>query len=374
MNAGRGGVVNVVWRLAELLRDRLNHEVVVISDHGNDLDRLVDMGVTHELVPFRGQFKTLWASRQRLRRIYQDFQPDIVHSHSRWPSMVSIAAGRRPDVSTLHMSTLTGHGSRWDIGWLRRQLSGWGSTVTTLDQTARQMLISELGLAPDRIAVVPNGIDHRRFHPLDAEARQAVRRELGLGPADRVAVFVGALIDRKRPDWCIDAVAQARQSGNADARLVLMGHGDMSDTLRSRLQADGLKDVVLMPGHVDPLPWYQAADVMLLPSTTEGFPLVCVEAMLCGLPLIRTRSGGCDEQIEEGKTGHIVEVDDHQGFIDRTVSLLGDAELSDSFGRSSQQRALDHFTEGRYLELLMEIYGRYSSAEVDQAVLEEGAA
>ena len=359
MNAGKGGVVNVVWRLAELLRDG-GHEVVVACDEGSDLPRLGAMGpgVRHVMVPFRGQAKSLLASRGALRRLYREWRPDVVHSHSRWPSMVSIAAGRRPGVSTLHMDTLTSHGSRLDSGVLRRVLSGWGKTVTTLDGGAREMLIETFGLAPERVVVVPNGIDPARFDVPDAAGKAAAREAVGVPAGARLALFVGALNDRKRPVWAVEAVAAARTRGVAGAELAVLGEGPEMAACRDRAAALRVAEAVRMEGHTDPRPWYRAADVLVLPSSQEGFPLVCVEAMLCGLPLVRTRSGGASEQIEDGRNGYVVDTDDRPGFIERTAEVLADAERAAAMGGASRELALAEFTEERLMERLMGIYRR----------------
>jgi len=355
VNAGAGGVVNVVWQLARLLSSR-GIEVRVASDSGSDIPRLAAWGVPHVHVPFNRGLRELLPARRALRELLRTWRPDVVHSHSRWPSMVSFVAGRAPDVSTLHLDRLTSHGSIFDRGRARRLLSVWGRHVTTLDDATRSMLIHEFALEPERVHVVPNGIDPSVYTPASAAEREAARAELGLEAGDSVALFVGQLIDWKRPDWAVRALSRTLARGSSNARLVICGDGPFRAQLTALSDELGVAAACRFLGRRAPIPAYHAADFAVLPSSQEGFPLVCVEAMLCGLPVLRTRAGGCDLQIVEGKTGWAVDIGDEASFHERFAAAIADRDATRRTGEYARKYAAENFNETKFLESTLDVY------------------
>jgi glycosyltransferase involved in cell wall biosynthesis len=356
VNAGPGGVVNVVWQLARGLTAR-GHSVEVASDEGAELERLRDWKIPHRHVSFGRGWRGLLQQRREMRDFLRSFAPDLVHSHSRLPSLVASLAGRAPDVSTLHTDQLTSHGSVLDRGLVRRALSVWGRTVTTLDESARSMLLRELGLSPERVQVVPNGVDPRKFDPPSAEARARARRKLELGDEDRVAVFVGSMVDLKQPDRAVAALARAREKGLTAARLILVGDGPLFAEVRALAARLGVDGDCRFLGWSDPRDAYQAADFLILPSRSEGFGLVCVEAMLCGLPVLRTRLGGSDRQIVEGKTGWAVDVGNDDALFAKFLEAVRDPDLTRRCGEAARAHALATLTEEIFLDSMERVYG-----------------
>ena len=290
-----------------------------------------------------------------MRDFLRSFAPDLVHSHSRLPSLVSSLAGRAPDVSTLHSDQLTSHGSVLDRGLVRRALSVWGRTVTTLDESARAMLLRELGLSPDRVQVVPNGVDPRNFDPPSAEARSRARGRFELGEGDRVAVFVGSMTDVKAPDRAVAALAHARGKGTP-AKLLLCGDGPMLAEVRALAERLGVDRDCRFLGWTDPKDAYRAADLLILPSRSEGFGLVCVEGMLCGLPVLRTRLGGSDSQIVEGKTGWAVDAGNDEALFGKFLEAVRDPELTRRCGEAARAHALANLTEEKFLDAMERVY------------------
>lgn len=373
VNAGKGGVVDVVWRLAFGLIER-GHDVLIACDHGSEEHRIAGLGARHALVRFDKGPKTFPRARRELSRALRSFRPDVIHSHSRWPSMVCIATGRRPDVSTLHSDQLTAHGGRFDRGPVRRFLSVWGKRVVTLDESARQMLIREFGLAPERIVVAPNSVQTERFNPPTPEERAAHRASLGIGGDDRAAAFVGQLIADKQADWCIRGLRAALDRGVANARLIVTGDGPCQEDLTRLAASEGVSDRCVFTGWRDPRAVYSAADFLALPSRREGFGLVCVEAMLNQRPVLRTRRGGCDQQIIENKTGWSVDPDDEGGFIEKFVEALADPERTASCGPAARRHAIEQFSEHRFVERMLAIYAGSAESGEDPAELDGNTA
>lgn len=351
-------MVNVVWQLAEVLVRDHGCAVFVACDFGSELRRLDAVGAVHVPVPFDRGPRSFLRARRALARLYRRERPEVIHSHSRWPSMVSVAAGRRPDVSTLHAQVLTGHGSTLDRGIFRRLLSRWGDRVTVLDDEARRMLAATFGLDPARIEVVPNGVDQDRFRPPSAAERAGARARLGLSTSDRVMLFVGEMTAGKRVRWCLEALATAIRSCR-DAKLLLLGDGAERRLCEDDARTRGLLDRCRFLGWSDdPLPSYWASDVLLLPSASEGFGLVCVEAMMCGVPCVRTWTGGARAQVIDGVTGWGVAGTDVAEFAEIAARVVRDPTLCAHVGAAAREHAASHFDASSYVRRMVDVYMR----------------
>ena len=154
------------------------------------------------------------------------------------------------------------------------------------------------GVPAERVTVIPNGVDHAVFHPVDSSARLALRRQLGL-PVDRcLALFVGGDWERKGVRDAISAVA-----GLPDVTFVVVGNGD-EGAMRAHAARVGAEANVCFAGASrTPEQWYQAADLLLFPSRYEAFSLVTLEAAGCGLPIVAHSINGTEDLIRPGENG-----------------------------------------------------------------------
>ncbi|MGP1352096.1 MAG: glycosyltransferase [Parasphingopyxis sp.] len=156
-----------------------------------------------------------------------------------------------------------------------------------------------LGMAADKIAVHYTGIDKELFRPVDRAAEKA-----RLGITGPLIVTVGALIPRKGQRLVIDALRDI-----SDATLWCIGEGSDRRMLEERISASGLGDRVRMPGnlpHAEVAALLATADVMALPSTSEGLANAWVEALACGTPIVISEAGGAAELIDRPEAGEIV--------------------------------------------------------------------
>lgn len=170
-------------------------------------------------------------------------------------------------------------------------------------------LAFELGVAAEKTEVVGNGVDVRRFHPVDqAEARA----RLGLPQDAKVLVSVGGLVERKGMHRVIDCLPGLLAQHPRLHYVVVGGggpEGDMRGELEAQVQRLGLADRVHFIGEVPPdeLKWpLSAADVFVLATRNEGWANVFLEAMACGLPVVTTDVGGNREVVCRSELGSIV--------------------------------------------------------------------
>lgn len=321
--------------------------------------------------PMKGGPLALWHSRKILRRFVDSHPVDILHAHYRRATMVGRglqhggSGGRRPPLLyTLHLSHIP-------LNWPRRWLTDFGDHTHVASAGARQWLMDEGGLSPERITVIPHGIDPHRFCRPDDSARSLARGNLGIQGAGLVAAYVGRLDYPKNEAWLVD-LAEASRQRLPHLRIVLAGDGPNQSRIARQVVKRGLGDRITLLGHRDPLLVYHAADALLLPSAREGFSLVCIEAMSTGIPVLRTRTSGSSETIVEGVTGRTVAID-RDPFIAAAMDFLSDLPALRRMGAAAAEHVRQHLTFQRQFEQTLALYQRLAAAEAPISLASAGA-
>ena len=204
-------------------------------------------------------------------------------------------------------------------------------------------------------------MDHTLFVPGD---RAAARERLHLSGL-RLALYVGRLQAHKGPDVAVRTMAEAvarDPEAAGDLVLAIVGGPSGAGPRRRGRPADGARAtrsgvserVMLFP----PQPqskladFYAAADVVLVPSRSESFGLVALEAQACGTPVVAAEVGGLRYVVEDGKTGFLVEGHDPGDHADRLLQILRDPALAASMGAEAARQALRFTWDATTIELL----------------------
>lgn len=220
-----------------------------------------------------------------------------------------------------------------------------------------QDLISQLyAAAPDRVSVIPLGVDLDRFQPQDKEAARA---ELGL-EGQRIVLFVGRIEPLKGVDILINAAAML--DSDVDCSVLIVGGDEASDgelaQLRDLTKEQGIENRVAFVGAIDrdklPL-YYNAADVCVVPSHYESFGLVAVEAMASGVPVVASRVGGLTGTVKDGETGYLVPWLCPEPFAERIELLLDNEPLRRNLGESARE-AVGLYRWENVSERILEVY------------------
>jgi D-inositol-3-phosphate glycosyltransferase len=221
---------------------------------------------------------------------------------------------------------------------------------------------------PERLAVVPPGVDAETFVPL---SKPAARRLAG-HPDQRLFVFVGRLEPLKGVEIILRAFGLLTAAGrHPEARLLVLGGdsgadgGGEGERLR-RLAGDlGLGGRVEFHGSVphDRLPsFYAAADACLVPSYSESFGLVGLEAQACGTAVIASNLPGLASVVRDGVTGFLVGAQDPVAYAERMGRLLDEPGLAERLGRNGRRRALG-FSWERTADLLLDRFATLGSVD-----------
>lgn len=202
-------------------------------------------------------------------------------------------------------------------------------------------LVRLYGARPDRLEVVPPGVDHAFFSPGD---RSGARAALGLDERPTL-LFVGRIQPLKGLTVAVEALGLLAER---DARLVVVGGpsgaggAEEVERVRSLVDSASLTDRVRF---VEPQPhhllssWYRAADVVVVPSRSESFGLVALEAAACGTPVVASAVGGLTTLVEDGETGFLVDGRDPGSFAAAVGKVLADPLEATSMGRRAAERS-----------------------------------
>jgi D-inositol-3-phosphate glycosyltransferase len=239
--------------------------------------------------------------------------------------------------------------------------------ASTQDESAE--LVDAYGADPGRVFVVPPGVDLSVFQPID---RTEARRKIAYGDG-RLLLFVGRLERLKGVEVAIRALALLRDRAHDDVRLLILGEdsrdGEESekDRLKAIATATGVRDRVDFLGSVahHELPFfYSAADVCVMPSYSESFGLVGLEAQACGRPVVGSGVTGLRSVVRDEVSGYLIDSHDPAEYAERIGRLLENPELAQQMGRRGRLLA-QRFSWTRTADRLEELF----EGVVDQAQL-----
>lgn len=208
----------------------------------------------------------------------------------------------------------------------------------------RDQLEMLYGAVEDRIEIVPPGVDHEIFHPVDARRRAEERRSLGLGDAPAL-LFAGRIQPLKGADLSVEALAELR---DPNAVLLIVGGPSGPD---GEAELDRLHELVAKLGllgrvrfvppqsHVQLARYYRAVDVCLVPSHSESFGLVALEAAACGTPVVAASVGGLCSLVDDGVTGFLVDSRDPVDYAEPIERLFADPERARAIGIAAEARS-----------------------------------
>ena len=350
-----GGVSRYLFDLCSAMHAQ-GHDVRIAGEHGAWRGLFDNAPWPWIELPLKGDPLALWQCARQLRHILREHPADIIHAHYRRATLVArrLSAKHRPPILyTLHQPGIS-------LAGPRRWLSDFGDFVHVPSEEAWEWLIESAGVAPERITLIPHGVDPARFPIPDDAVRAATRAQFGLPPDAVVAAFVGRLDVPKNEEWILDIAAAAKDK-LPRVHFILAGDGPHEDAVRERIATEKLGDRVKLLGYRDPLPVYHAADALLVPSQREGFCFAAVEAMSTGIPVLRTRTGGTMSQIMDDITGRSTAVDRNE-FVAAALSFLSDRDVLRQMGVSAAAHVRATLTFNLQLERTIAMYRRIANS------------
>lgn len=300
-----------------------------------------------------------WSYTLSALALLRHLRPSLLHAHELFSTSTTALTAKRlwgmPVVVTPHRGGPLGDVQRLHrkplgarrMSAFRETVDGWISISQEIDA---ELAGQEVPRA--RRFLLPNGVDTRRFAPLETQARAAQRAALGL-PDAPIVLFVGRLAREKRVGSLIELWPTIR-SAHPDALLLVLGSGPEEAALRA---AAG--EGVLFAGQVgDVLPYLQVADLFVLPSAAEGLSVALLEAMSTGLAVVATEVGGAGDVVRAGETGWLVPPDELPALRDAILALLDDPAGRKAMGKQARQSVLQHYSLVTIVDRLHTLYAQ----------------
>jgi len=287
----------------------------------------------------------------------------LIHSHYWLSGWVGSQLRKRWGLPLLHMFHTVGYFKNRATHYLgeqepevrlhiEQQLMRQSDHITVSSQREKVQMVLTYGPPPDKISVVPCGVDTELFRPLNPFES---KKQLNV-PNKRFLLFVGRIDPVKGIDTLLRAMGMVKQEIGHDsgAHLLIIGgdtdspdyaEGSEMGRLRQLTSQLGLKDMVTFLGsqRQDLLPYYySAAEVCILPSRYESFGMVALEAMACGTPVIASKVGGLTALIQNDSCGFVVPEENEHALAEKICLLLANPSLKGILGLKARERALQY--------------------------------
>ena len=352
------GVVNLINRMP---RDAFRHCIIVMSETTEFRKRLqrADVAV-HSIGKRPGKDPV---SYLRLFRLLRKLRPNVLHTRN-IGTMDCVPVARLAGVSAcIHGE----HG--WDVHdpdgvnpryrRLRRVIQPLVRHFITVSDDLKQWLVDSVGIPPEKITRICNGVDTDRFSPsLKGQRHQEIRSRF----SER-AVIVGSVLrfqEIKDPLNLVDAflIARARlQRSGPDLCLAMIGDGPLHQHALNRLEQAGAQDAAWLPGSRDDVPeLLQSLDLFALGSRREGISNTLLEAMSTGLPVIATSTGGNLELLGTNDVGMLVPPENSAVLAESICRLAEDEKLRLELGNAARQQALSRYALNTMIEQYRRVY------------------
>jgi len=377
-NKGGGGPDKTVLNSAAL-HDRAKVDVLVVylqNPQDEEFFQITRMAEERRIkfVAVSDRSKFDWRCLLELRRLVRKHAIQVVHTHDEKTLLDGVLLRLMcPSLRLLHTCHLRAEYDRqhfdkaadWYTFRLRELVEVTlmrfhHRPILAVSEDTRKSLI-RLGLRPERVVVMANGIDTKQWRRQGAEP--VLRREFHLRDEQILVGTVARIAFQKDlPTFYEVAARVVRQRPGTVFVIVGDGYGNELDKARAEIEARGLTDAVRLTGHrTDLLNIYRSFDLFLMTSVAEGMPNTVLEAMALELPIVSTRVSGVPELIEEGQCGLLAPMRDADALATAVLSLLDDSQRRRQFGQAARARVEEKFDFAKRVATLERYYCQFAS-------------
>ncbi|MFH0859836.1 MAG: glycosyltransferase [Candidatus Altiarchaeota archaeon] len=349
-----GGTEMMVKSLATGLdRRRFDVTVMCLAKGGRVAEMLKREGIRVDVLGISSKMDV--TSVYRLARFLKQMRFDIVHSFLFYSNVLARISGRlanTPAIVSGERST-----SEWKSPLYRlidRLTSVYSTVIVANSNAVRDSLVEDVRIKPDRIRVVYNGIDLRRFD--DTADSRKVREQLSLSEKKVTVVTVTRLHPEKNPSDFIKAASIVKRK-HGNVQFLVVGDGRLMGELKIMSSELGISDDVIFAGEREDVPGLlKASDIFVLTSLWEGLPVSVLEAMASSLPVVATDVGGTKEVIDNGVTGILVPRENPEELAAAIGTLIENPERRKQMGFRGRERVEEYFTLKGMIENMEALY------------------
>jgi L-malate glycosyltransferase len=333
-----GGVSSHTYLLSRELVKRGDEVYVLTYPHLDvkDIDGVkVETAFAPNVKGLRGLFFFI-SSFFKLMSMVRRFNIDLIHAHFLLPpGLIGVCVGSllgKKTAVTAHGSDLMIQAKNPILRRLIKFVLKKADYVLVVNQTLNDKVL-ELGISQDKVYITPNAVDVEKFNPQKRELPSDVKMS-----ADKpIMLFVGNLVFQKGVKYLLEA----KKLMKTDEELLIVGDGPLHQELEMKVQDDEIPDVVFVGARRDVDQIMPSADVFVLPSISEGFPITILEAMASGLPVVATNAGGISEVMNE-KVGIMVNPSSPTELASALDKILENKTLMTDMGVAAREQSLKY--------------------------------
>lgn len=306
-----------------------------------------------EIGDFNGPFH--WEKHRKIRKIIDDFQPHIIHGAVYEGVTMAAINGFLKKVPIILLEETSDPQDRsTKADFLLRIFSWTADRFIAIAPNVADYLINTAKIDSKKVITINNGVEIPR--EVSSEEIKNLRNQYHITPTDFVIGTVGRLFDDHKK--ITDIIAAIKMVENVDnLKLLVVGSGRDEELIKQKTIDLGVRDKVIFTGYqFDTAPFYKLMNVFCIASQREGFGLVAAEAMLHRLPVIATKVGGLQNVVVHDETGILIKPNRPKDIALAVSKLYNDPQLLDSFADKGFKRALDNYTEERYVKDVFNLY------------------
>jgi glycosyltransferase involved in cell wall biosynthesis len=330
-----GGLQQVVVNLCKTIdSEQFDVQVLCLRELGSFVPDVERLGIPVRLIP--QEHGTDYLSFLKVAKILREERIEVIHTHNTQPfvdgTLAALLTGVKTIVHTDHARDFPDKKRYMVAEWV---VSHCAYKVVGVSEHTSHNLMHYEKISPCKIVTIPNGIDGTRFaHTLDTSAK---RRELSIAQTGPVIGLGVRLSEQKGITYLLKAMPDilAQVPGTT---LVIAGEGPLEHYLKTEARALGIASQVHFLGpRLDIPDLLKLFDVYVLPSNWEGLPMVLLEAMAAGCPIVATDVGGVATAVRSGHNGTLVPPREPEAIASAVVDLLMDAELRNRYIANASQ-------------------------------------
>jgi glycosyltransferase involved in cell wall biosynthesis len=349
------------------------------EEHEVNADYLAEqLGINYITIPQMGRaINPLndYQAYKQLKKIIQQFKPDIVHTHAAKPGalgrLAASACGVPAIVHTYHGHVFHSYFNNLKSGFYintERFLARKSSAIIAISEAQRKELTEEFRIAPpEKFRVIQLGLDLDKFCENQNEKRIKFRQEFGLKDDEIAIGIIGRLVPVKNHDLFLTAIAHVLANSEKKIKAFIVGDGEKRSDLESKARALGINYTTQHDtDHPHPLiftSWRSdvdfvtaGLDIVALTSLNEGTPVSLIEAQAANKPIVSTRVGGIGDIVQEGKTALLADVSDNATFCSHLLRLVQDEPLRQTLGHDSSRSVMKRFSYQRLIKDMSDLY------------------
>ncbi|MCS7073733.1 MAG: glycosyltransferase family 4 protein [Bacteroidia bacterium] len=350
------GVIDETEASSSFILDELGIQPVYISDMKREIN-----------------FKRDRKAYKQIKKIIQDFQPDIVHTHAAKSGALGRLAAANCNVPVI-LHTFHGHVFHSYFSPLKtrifleieRWLAKKSTRIIAISDIQKRELAEQFKVCPaDKIEVIYNGFDLSRFLEDQPRKREQFRLRWNLQPDEIAIGIIGRIVPVKNHELFLQVMKNIQQKTTKKVKGIIIGDGEDRVSIENRCKELNLSygttghDFLTFTSWIKEIDVATAGlDIAVLTSWNEGTPVSMIEAQAAGCPVVTTNVGGVADVVIDNQTGFLVPSNDVTAMTERLLTLIENDNLRQSMGQAGKQFVCERFTYQILCKNMSSLYWR----------------